>query len=270
MSIVKKKKSSESKPAVETKITTPSTDSKIQMKLPPIQVGEYDGSLLTWSVFWDKFDVAIHSRSDLADIQKYTYLKSYLTGEAKRAIQGVAYDKENYQNAIDTLKARFGNKQLRVSAHMKELQNIKGVLNIQDVSGMRRMYDCLETNIGNLRVLGVDVATYGSLLIAVIYNRIPDELRIKISLHFGEGDWKLDEAMKVYKQELEARERSSAISGTVNSDWGDETMNDFATAQSLQISAQRSSTPQMAATRFRTSYLSHAEKSMRNLIRLQK
>ena len=99
------------------------SESVVQMKLPPIQVGEYDGSLLTWSVFWDKFDVAIHSRSDLADIQKYTYLKSYLIGEAKRAIQGVSYDKENYKNAIETLKSRFGNRQLRVSAHMKELQN---------------------------------------------------------------------------------------------------------------------------------------------------
>ena len=230
-----KKKAADSKPVVKTE---PESSSNMQIKLPAIKVGEYDGSLLTWSVFWDKFDVAIHSRSDLADIQKYTYLKSYLVGEAKRAIQGVTYDKDNYQNAIDTLKSRFGNKQLRVSAHMKELQNITAVLNIHDVSGLRRMYDCLETNIGNLKVLGVDVATYGSLLIAVIYNRIPDELRIKISLHFADQDWKLDDAMKIFKNELEARERSSAIAGaSTNSDWYNESGSDFATGHSLQINA---------------------------------
>ena len=132
-----KTESDEDEPVVKEK--------KIQIKLPSIQISEYNGSLLTWNVFWDKFDVAVHSRSDLADIQKYTYLKSYLTGEAKRAIQGISYDKDNYQNAIDALTARFGNKQLRISAHMKELQNVKGVQSINDVAGMRRMYDSLET-----------------------------------------------------------------------------------------------------------------------------
>ena len=157
-------------------------ETKIQMKLPSLQVGEYNGSLLTWSLFWDKFDVAIHSRKDLSDIQKYTYLKSYLVGEAKNAILGVSYDKDNYEKAIEVLKSRFGNKQLRISAHMKELQNVQGVQNIGDVSGLRRMYDCLETNITSLKVLSVDVSTYGSLLISIIYERIPKDLQIKISL----------------------------------------------------------------------------------------
>ena len=190
------------------------TSRPVQIKLPSIEIGEYNGSLLTWNVFWDKFEVAVHSRSDLADIQKYTYLKSYLTGEAKRSIQGISYDKDNYQNAIDALTARFGNKQLRISAHMKELQNVKGVQSINDVAGMRRMYDSLETNITNLKELKVDVTTYGSLLIAVIFDRIPEELRVKISLEFGDGEWKLDEAMDVFKLELEARERSVSISGS--------------------------------------------------------
>ena len=99
--------------------TSKEKESTVQMKLPPLQIGEYNGSLLTWSLFWDKFDVAIHSRKDLSDIQKYTYLKAALIGEAKSAIQGVSYDKENYGKAIEILTARFGNKQLRVAIHQR-------------------------------------------------------------------------------------------------------------------------------------------------------
>ena len=161
---------------------------------------KYDGSLLSWSLFWDKFTVAVHSRTDLEDIQKYTYLKSYLVGEAKRAIQGISYDKENYQNAVDTLKSRFGNKQLRIAAHMKELQNINGVKSLNDVVNLRRMYDKLEMNITNLKELKVDVSTYGSLLIAIIFDRIPDELRVKISLEFGDDDWTLDKSLELFKK----------------------------------------------------------------------
>ena len=96
--------------------------------------------------------------------------------------------KENYKNAIETLKSRFGNKQSRISAHMKELRTLKGVQNINDVANLRGMYDTLELNIRNLKELSVDAATYGSPLIAIIFDRIPDELRIKISLEFGDNE----------------------------------------------------------------------------------
>ena len=120
--------------------------------------------------------------------------------------------KENYKNAIDTLTTRFGNKQSCISAHMKELRMLKAVHSLNDVNGMRKMYDTLELNINNLKELEVDVSTYGSLLIAIVFDCIPEELRIKISLKFGEEDWNLDDTMEVFKGELEARERSLAIS----------------------------------------------------------
>jgi len=144
--------------------------------------------------------------------------------------------KENYKNAVDVLIARFGNKQSRICAHMKELRTIQTVNNIDDVSGLRRMYDVLELNINNLKELKVDVSTYGSLLIAIIFERIPEQLRIKICLEFGEGDWKLDETMELLKCELEARERSLAVSGRTSSH-SDDFSHEFGTTQSFYLSA---------------------------------
>ena len=236
----KLKSSSDSSSAAKPKVKDSSTkDSKIQIKLPSIEIGKYDGSLLSWSLFWDKFTVAVHSRTDLEDIQKYTYLKSYLVGEAKRAIQGISYDKDNYQNAVDALRTRFGNKQLRIAAHMKELQTIKGVKSLNDVENLRRMYDALEMNITNLKELKVDVSTYGSLLIAIIFDRIPDELRVKISLVFGDDDWTLDKSLELFKCELEARERSQAIGCKINNEWMDDE-EDLSTTRSFYVSSGNS------------------------------
>ena len=160
------------------------------IKLPKIVLKEYDGSLLKWSNFWDQFDASVNKRDDLSDIQKFTYLKSFLIGDAERAIQGLSLNSDNYKIAVDTLNTRFGNKQSRVSAHMKELRSLKTVQNITNVVGMRAMYDTLEFNISNLKELNIDVSTYGSLLIAIIFDRIPEDLRIKISEKFGDEEWK--------------------------------------------------------------------------------
>ena len=54
----------------------------------------------------------------------------------------------------------------------------------------------------------------GVVAIAIISDRIPEELRIKISEKFAVEDWKLDDTMKLLKNQLEARERSLVISGS--------------------------------------------------------
>ena len=53
--------------------------------------------------FWGLFEAAVHNNPELSDSQKFTYLKSYLCGEAERAIVGLTLIKENYKNAIDAL-----------------------------------------------------------------------------------------------------------------------------------------------------------------------
>ena len=64
---------------------------------------------------------------------------------------------------------------------MKELRALKTVKSMSDVVSLRSMYDTLEFNISNLQELTIDVSTYVSLLIAIIFDRKPEELRIKIS-----------------------------------------------------------------------------------------
>ena len=189
----------ETKFTPDSEVATTSKNKGSHLKLPKMVLKEYDGSFLKWSCFWDQFDVAVNQDDNLPDIQKFTYLKSFLTGEAERAIQGLSLTKENYKNAVQILKTRFGNKQSRISAHMKELRNLKTVNSINDILSMRSMFDTLEFNINNLKELECDVMTYGSLLIGIIFDRIPDELRFKIALDFGDNECKLDETMKISK-----------------------------------------------------------------------
>ena len=48
----------------------------------------------------------------LSPIDKLTYLKSVLDSAAAEAIAGLTLTAANYEEAISTLKKRFGNKQL--------------------------------------------------------------------------------------------------------------------------------------------------------------
>ena len=71
----------------------------------------------------DQFLIAIHENDSLADIDKFTYLKSFLSDSALQSINGLSLNATNYKEAIEILHERYGNKQVLISAHMQNLRN---------------------------------------------------------------------------------------------------------------------------------------------------
>ena len=149
-------------------LSKPTTDN--QIRLPKISLKEYDGSLLSWNSFWNQFDVSVHKNVNLSDIQKLTYLKSLLVGEVEKSIAGLTLISENYQNAVDILISRFGNKQLRITTHMNELRNLTRVISINNNQSMRKLYDVLDFDINNLKELQIDVSTRALSIPCFIHN----------------------------------------------------------------------------------------------------
>ena len=62
--------------------------------------------------------------------------------------------------------------------------------------------------------MGVEAKQYGSLLVPVLLSKVPQELRLIISREFDTGNWSLDELLKVFKTEVEARERCNSMATT--------------------------------------------------------
>ena len=44
--------------------------------------------MLKFQNFWDQFEAAVHNNVDLPNVQKFTYLRLVLTGNALKAIDG--------------------------------------------------------------------------------------------------------------------------------------------------------------------------------------
>ena len=94
-----------------------------------------------------------------------------MTGEALKVVEGLTLTKENYKHAVVLLQERFGNTQILISAHMDVLVKLPKVKSMSEVSKLRDIYDRLETSVRNLR----ETDTYGSLLISIIFDRIPED-----------------------------------------------------------------------------------------------
>ena len=98
-----------------------------RVRLPKLEIRKFNGDPTLWPEFSDTFNIAIHKNTDLSDIERFTYLKGYLTGEAARCIEGFTLTAANYSKALDLLKDRFGNKKLIISKHMDALLGLEKV-----------------------------------------------------------------------------------------------------------------------------------------------
>ena len=73
-----------------------------------------------------------------------------VTHSALEAISGLTLTGSNYDEAIEILRRRFGNKQLIINKHMEQLLNTDGVTSQHDVKGLRSLYDVIESNVHSL------------------------------------------------------------------------------------------------------------------------
>ena len=88
------------------------------------------------------------------------------------------------------------------------------VSSVNDVKGIRQLYDKTEIHIRGLQALGVRAQQYGSLLVPGLLSKVTHELRLIISREFDTGNWSLDELLKIFKTEVEARERCNSMATT--------------------------------------------------------
>lgn len=190
--------------------STPVHSNKV--RLPKLTIKPFNGKLTAWTPFWDSFRSAIHESPELSKVNKFNY-RSMVTHSALEAISGLTLTSANYDEAIEILRKRFGNKQLIINKHMEQLLSIDRVSSQHDVKGLRQLYDTIESNVRSLKSLDVKAESYGSLLSSVLMNKLPPELRLVASRKFGDTDsWDFADLLKVIEEEVQARERSSARS----------------------------------------------------------
>ena len=171
----------------------------------------FDGEITNWTPFWDSFRAAVHENKALSDVDKFNYLRGLLQRSALESISGLALTEANYHEAIAVLKKRFGNKPQIIAKHMDALIHVDSVTSPQNIKGLRRLHDLVESNVRSLKSLGVDSSSYGSLLASVLITKLPQELQLIVSRASGGDDWNLDNLMANLEKELQARERTAAV-----------------------------------------------------------
>ena len=126
-----------------------------------------------------------------------SYLKGYLGGTAEQCIEGLVLSNENYSEVLKILR--------EFSSHIRlsKLEKVKGGTNIKE---LRILFNQIESNIRALGIVGVKPEHYGPLIISLVFERLPDDIKLQISQTLGKNNWEVEDFMNTVKEEIAARE----------------------------------------------------------------
>ena len=178
-------------------------------RLPKLSLNKFNGDPKGYEQFIQQYESAIGT-ADLSNVEKFCYLKSLLGGNAARAIEGLTVNENNYNSALEILKQRFGDRQVVINAHMNEFMGLDPVKNPSDVRRLRILHDRTTAAIRSLEGLGVTQEMFGALLVPILLNKIPEDMRVLINraVTTKNVNWTVQELLFELHAEISARERS--------------------------------------------------------------
>ena len=145
------------------------------------------------------------------NIDKFSYLQSFLCSSASQSIYKLTRSAENYTEAINLLHERYGNIQVQISANVKQFVSLPPAKSMNGVSDLWHLIDELEGSVRNLKSLKVDPSSYGILLVPLINEQLPTEMRLLVAQKFGNELWDLSEMLRILKHEMEAKEQPVSV-----------------------------------------------------------
>ena len=166
--------------------------------------------------FWDQFNSSIHSNEDISDVNKFNYLHSFICDEAREMISRLVPTSSNYKTAVDILQKGYGNTQVLISSFMNKFVTLVKVKNDKDIKGLRKRLDQTESSIQNLISLDVTTNRYGTLLVILINDKLPDNIRISIAKKSEDEIGDIGKLITLLHKDVEAKERSFAIGACFN------------------------------------------------------
>ena len=178
-------------------------------KLPKLNLPTFSGSTLDWLSFWDSYESAIHRNPSLNEVQKFNYLKSLLYGDASQTIAGFSMTNTNYEKAISLLQERYGQTHKIIQTYMQTLLDIPPPLNTVD--SLRIYCVKMETYVRGLESLGQTDDTYGSLLVPIVLNKLPGEIRKNLAREHRSTNWTLSDLRIAIRNKLDIMEAGNSF-----------------------------------------------------------
>ncbi|XP_053691129.1 uncharacterized protein LOC128739658 [Sabethes cyaneus] len=156
---------------LSTPTNTPATASALRVKLPELTIPTFRGAHMEWITFRDTFKNLIGDNPHLSDIDRFTYLRTSLAGEALQQIASIDLTANNYSVAWNSLESRYENKKLLVKSHLDALFAVNSMKK-ESFEALNYVIGEFEKHLQMLKKLGENTNAWSTLLAYMLASKL--------------------------------------------------------------------------------------------------
>ncbi|XP_065085338.1 uncharacterized protein LOC135707446 [Ochlerotatus camptorhynchus] len=134
-----------------------------KVKLPELKLPTFNGRISDWVTFRDTYKNLIHNDTGLSNMDKFTYLRTSLIGDALQEIASIEISSANYPIAWTALENAFENKKLLVMTHLDSLFALER-LRQENYESLSKLVNGFEKNLQMLSKIGENPEGWSTLL----------------------------------------------------------------------------------------------------------
>lgn len=136
---------------------TREVNTKVNIKLPPIELPSFNGQTENWPKFYESFKANIHNNSQLTDSQRVQYLVGKLTHDALKISAGIVPSGDTYTIIWDSLVKKYQDKRALGTHYLYNIFDTKGCNNTP--GSLDSFVERYSASVLALKQLGIDDLT---------------------------------------------------------------------------------------------------------------
>lgn len=141
--------------------------------------GTFDGNLLNWHDFKNRFKAAIHDVVAMPAADKMLYLRDALQGDAIGTLSGFGFDPANYQQAWDALVAQYERRYPLACAYLRQFFALPKLKSRPAAADLQRMSSEANRLLRLLRTLDYPTDHLDLVVVHALQERLSGELQTK-------------------------------------------------------------------------------------------
>ena len=161
-------------------VAVPSSGS-LTTKVPKLTLPSFSGEYTQWVSFWEQFTTLVDSKVDMTDVEKLSYVKLSLKGDAAQIVSSLLVTDANYDIAKRNLEGRYNNKRSIVKAHLPAIHALPAIKRESSVE-LRKLLESTNEHVQALEALRLPVNQWEAKLVYWLLEKLDVESRKQFEL----------------------------------------------------------------------------------------
>lgn len=150
-------------------------------RLPPVDLPKFDGNIQEWESFYGFYKALVHEDDRYPAVQKFSYLRSSLSGQALDIVKGIPMTEANYEAALGKLKRRYDNRSLVIQSHIRAILDLPQV-QTSSARELQALQSKLSAHVASLKELNQPVDQWDAWLVTISLRKLD---------HASSHEWQL-------------------------------------------------------------------------------